>query len=124
MPSWPGVFEFGTFSSVALSNSRCMSALGSFSRPLILFLCNLSIGSFCNVLSVLIFFSKFVLLPLHPIVGLSSGILHRHFAGIFFVILECSILFVLHDPVPLSSESPFRQYIWIYFFKLFFQISL
>ena len=33
MPSWPGVFQFGTFLSVALGESKCMSNLGPSSSP-------------------------------------------------------------------------------------------
>ena len=33
MPSWPGVFYFGTFFGVVLSGSKCMSASEPSSRP-------------------------------------------------------------------------------------------
>ena len=33
MPSWPGVFQFPTFLSIALKYSRCIISLGPFSIP-------------------------------------------------------------------------------------------
>ena len=56
MPWWPGIFQFGSFLNVALS-------------------CCSSIQLFCSVLSVPIFCSKIVLVPSHPVVGMSSCIL-------------------------------------------------
>ena len=52
--------------------------------------------------SVPLFYSKLVLLPLHPVVGMFSCIFPRHAGRIFFVNLECSVLSALFDPVSIS----------------------
>ena len=58
------------------------------------FLCYLVILHFCYVLFVPLFFSKIVLLRLHPVAGMSSCI-HHLLVEFSFVILECPDLFVL-----------------------------
>ena len=75
MPSWPEIFQIGTFLSVALSKSRFTFLLGpspcssnSFFHVVYIF------GFLCYAFSVPIFCSKIVLLPFHPVVGMSSYI--------------------------------------------------
>ena len=57
---------------------------GVFLGPCNSFSIFLSIRPLCYVLSVSIFYSKIILLPLHPLVGLSSCILHLLVGIIFF----------------------------------------
>ena len=94
IPSWLGVFQFGTFLSVVLSESRCMSVSRHSSSP-----CNpffmLFIG--LSVIFFPIFPSKTVLLPLHLVVSLSPCIPHLLVSKFFFVIFEmfCLCCFTL-----------------------------
>ena len=90
----PGVFQFGTFFSVALSESRCMSALGPSSRP-----CN-SFFMFIHSSFLLCSF-RYLILHLNCFVFLSSS---RWYASvhspirIFGLVLECPVLSVLFIP--------------------------
>ena len=65
---------FGTFLSVALSESRCIFSLGPSSSPCNFFYCCLSIWLFCYGLFILISCPKIVMFPCHPINGMSSCI--------------------------------------------------
>ena len=77
IPSWPSVFLFGSFLSVALTGSRCTSStvprlsISNYFSMLFIH------SGFCYLYSVPIFYSKIVLLCLHPVVVLSSWILHQ-----------------------------------------------
>ena len=69
------------------------------------------------------FYSKFISLTLHPVVGMSSSILHLLVNRNFFRNLECTVLIVLLDPVSVSFKSPlFRQYILTFLLKLYYKI--
>ena len=84
----------------------------------ILFLCYLSIWLFNYFLSVPIFYSKIVLLPLHPIVGMSTWILNFLVSRIFFryfgmsnfvyIARPCHGIFQVFLLSPISFDSSFR----------------
>ena len=84
MLSWPSVFQFRTFLSVALTDSRCIFVSKPSSSHCNFFQCYLSIQPFCFVLSVPKFLSKISLLPLHKVVCVSSGFFHSLVGRIFF----------------------------------------
>ena len=78
MLSWAGIFQFGTFLGVALSDSGCIFAIGHFSNlsnsfPILLIY---------SVLSVM--FPSFPYFACHPVVSMPSCILHRNFWKNFF----------------------------------------
>ena len=68
----------------------CISVSVPSSSPCNFFPCYLSIWHFCYVLPVPVFFSKIVLLPLHPIIGLSWCFLLEIVGKIFFRYFEMS----------------------------------
>ena len=84
MLSWPGVFQFGIFLSVALSESRYIFAFGPSSIPCYSFQCCLSFRLFYNDFYVPIFCSKIVLLPSRSVVGISSHLFPLLAGRIFF----------------------------------------
>ena len=123
MPLWPGLFYFGTFWVMLRAILGLYQPQGLLRVFVILFSYHLSIQPFCYVLSVSIFYSKIVLLPLHPVVGFYSCILHLlvgivfycyfgmscfvciiwSYLGIFWVSLLSSIPFDLFLPVVFVS---------------------
>ena len=96
MPSWHGIFQFGSFLSIALIGSRCISALTPSSHPCNFFMFFLSTQPFCYVLSIPIFYGKIILFPLLVCPHAFSTYLLVEFS---FVILGCQVLFVLLDHV-------------------------
>ena len=91
MPLWPGVFQFVTFLSVPLSELIYIFAFG-----LSLNLSNSFLNwFFCYVPLVVIFFSKIVLFPCRPLVGMPSYILAQTAGRIFLVVLEYPVLSVI-----------------------------
>ena len=119
MPSWPGIFQFCTFLNFALSDSRSMSTSGSSLSSCYFFPYYLSIQP-SYTFSILIFYTKIDLLPLHPVFGISSSILLLFVDRIFFISLESLVLL---DSVMLSFRSFFfHQYLLSYLFKLHCQI--
>ena len=82
---------------------------------------DLFIRNFSYVLSVLIFYTKMVLFLLHLVVDLSFYSLQQIIVRVLILIMECSILFALLDPLQISFESPFFHQ---YFFNLFLRIFL
>ena len=99
IPSQPWVFQFGIFLSVALSDSRCMSATGPFSST-----CNSFFMLFIQSAFLWCSFCSLILLPLHPVVNLSSRILLKLVGRIFFRYF---------------GMPYFWQYLLIYLFKLY-----
>ena len=104
MSSWPGVIQFGTFFSVALSDSRCIIASGT--------------SSWCN---------SFSMLSIHLVFLFQNCF--ASFASSFWCVLvhfstECSLnfhwsLFLLLEFISVFSKSAFfRRYLLIYLFKL------
>ena len=77
-------FPIRYFLCVVLSDLQVYFYSGPSSSPCNFFRFNVSIRNFYYVISVPIFYSKIVLLPLHPVVGMSSCILLLLFGGIFF----------------------------------------
>ena len=91
-------FPIRFFLSVALSISKCMSALGpSLSLCKSVFYLIYPFGFFYYVLSVPIFCSKILLILLHPVVGLPSCILPLLAGRIFFRYLgmQCFVFYCL-----------------------------
>ena len=92
------VIQFGTFSSVALSESRCIFVLDpSNSFPILLvhstfLLCSLHCYIFC---------SKIDLFPCHQLL-VRLGAFFYFLVEFSFVILECSVLFVWFYPDSIS----------------------
>ena len=122
MSSWFGVFLFGTFLSVAFSESRWLFISGNSSSLFnSFFLWYLSIQDFSYVLSVLISNSKNVLLPLPPIVHLYSYFLHRFVCRIFFLYFGRSCFACISWFCPGIFWVPLHS--WI-FWGLFLSISL
>ena len=120
MLSWPDIFQFGIFLSVALSGSRYMytselSLITSFS-------CYLSIQSFWLFFWFPYFTLLFLFIRLLVFPCVFSADLLVKFS---FVNLKRPVLFVLLDPVLVSFECPFfRQDLWIYFFQLYSKTGL
>ena len=127
MPSWPGVFQFGTFWVLLRVNQSVFSPSIFVIVLLTPCLCCLSIRFFCYVLFVPIICSKIVLLPCHPLFGMSSYILPLPACRIFFhcfgiscfvcMVLSCldTFLVFLLSPVP-SSLFPRVVFTCVAFF--------
>ena len=85
----------------------------SSSNPCNLFSSYLSIQLFCYVLSISIFYSKIILLPMQLVVRWSSCIVDL-LVGFSFVILECPVLFALFNLVLITFKSSvFCRYRWL-----------
>ena len=100
MPLWTGVLNLVLFWVLLWMNR------GVF-LPLVLvtlFLCCLFIRLFCYVFFVPKFFSKIVLFPCHPVVGMSSCILPL--LSLFWNVLFCLYCFILPSLVFLLSLAP------------------
>ena len=110
MLSWSGVFLFGTFMNIALSESRCIFAFGPSSSLLTLFPCYLSIRLFYYALFVPIFCSEIVLFLCYPVVGMSSCILPLHASRIFS--LFWNVLFCLYCFIVSRYFSSFASTFW------------
>ena len=104
IPSWTSDFQFSTFFSVDLSDSRCIPASG--------FLWSLYNSAFSFMLFLFLYFTPklFCFLCIRLLVEFS------------FVILECPVLIISLDPVSVYFKSPFCQYLLIYLFKLPYKI--
>ena len=72
MPSWPGVFQLGTFFIAVPSESMYNFTFSHSSNPFYYFPMFLIHSDFLYVLLVAICCSKIVLLSLHQVVGMSS----------------------------------------------------
>ena len=104
------------FSNPVLFSGVC-SPQGLLCVQVILFSSDLSIQPVCYAFSVPIFYSKIVLLPLHPIVGMSSCSLHLLFGRVFFRYF--GLFYFVSHCLAISSLS-FPQCLLIYLFKLYF----
>ena len=91
MPSWSGVFKFGTFLS-CFESIEVYFYLRSF----------LSIRLFSYILSVPIFCSNIILFPCHPVIGIFFVHFPLLVGRIFFVVLKYPILSILFYPVSTS----------------------
>ena len=88
MPLWPDVFQFGIFLVLLCINPGVFSPEGLF--WFLLFPCYRCVWLFCYIISVPIFCSKIVLLPLQLVVGMYSYAHHQldgwfrfHYFGMF-----------------------------------------
>ena len=117
MPSWFGIFHFGAFLSVALSDSRYMCTTWPSSSRCISF--------FMLIVHAIMFFlfpyltlELFYSLCIQLLVWLSALSINL-LVEFSFIILECSVLFILLDPVLVSFKSLFFcLYLLIYLFLL------
>ena len=121
LQSWHGVFQFGTFLNVTLSESRCMSASGLSSIVVFLFwYFSNRLFFFCSHVLLNFFFIFFV-----P--GCWFVFLYSPLSVVFsFVILEGPVSFLvflsplLLDSIPVTFYSPVdRQCLLIYLYKLY-----
>ena len=119
MHLWSGVFQFGTIFSVTQGHFRCISVSSPFSRPCNSFSCYLSIPLFCYVLSIPIFYSKIVLLPLHPVVTMSSSILWLFWNILFWLYYLTLSLYLLTFP-SFANIFWFVSLSWIVWFACSF----
>ena len=101
-PSWSTIFQFVTFLCLSLCESRCISC-----NSYVIYTFGLSVMFF----SVHIFYFEIVLLLLQQMFSLSWCI--RNWRDFSFVILECSLLFVMLDPVPVTFESSIPNIFWL-----------
>ena len=116
--------------SVALNESRGISASRPSLSPCNYFLWYLSNRLFCYVLSGPIFYSKIVFLLLYTVVGLSSCILHQLVDRIFFrflgiscfVCIVCPIIFWVFLYSPISFDLSLQVHFQtcpLFYFDLF-----
>ena len=109
---------FRTFLSVTLCESKCIFILRASSSPCTFFPCCLSSRISCYLLSVPIFCSKIVLLPLHPVIGMYSCILPRLAGRIFIrsfgmscfvcIVWSCQDIFSVSLLMPVPSDLLLR----------------
>ena len=110
MPSYAGVFQFGTLLSVALSDSWCISASRLSSNPgncvFSLFIhSTFLLYSFCfHILHQNFFCLRLLVFPCVFFIYL--------LIEFSFVILEDPVFFVILYNAPISFASPFRKYLW------------
>ena len=108
MPSWPGIFQFAIFLSVTLCKSGCIFT----SR-----ISTSSLNSFFHIdnpfyISIMVFLFPYFILKLFGFFWICLLVCPCTLATnllveFSFVILECPIMFVLLDPIPISFVSPF-----------------
>ena len=83
------LFNSEHFWVLICATSGVLSPLSHLRVLVILFPCYLSIKPFSCVLSLPLFYSKIVLNPLHPVVGMSSSIPFQLVGRIFFLCFDC-----------------------------------